>query len=839
MAHHRMILLGGMAVSLLAVATAQAQTAPAPATVQPQAAGTAPNSPGESADTGATAGDTIIVQARRRDERLQDVPLVINAVTQATLQKDNIQQFQDITTVVPGLSLVENNNGIGSSSSMRGINNDVNVSGDNGTIQYYLNDAPIDGDTIFQAMYDIDAIDVERGPQGTLRGRSTPSGSIAITTHAPDLEEAGGFVDGTIGTHDQKNVSFGIGVPIITDKLAVRVAGVYDFNRYNNVYSVNNATPPSSDTRSLRASLRFEPTDWLKMGMSFTTLNHNIVDYDQTVSFSQVDPTVPTGLAAGVVAAGPATAPNYGTFALGDRRAVETFPNNVTQRMQRFDWHVQVSFAGQNLIYVGSHENFNYYVPTNHDSGAYFPSLDFHYTTNTSNVFESHEIRLQNAERIGGILDYVVGYFRQTGQPVTSLANPALIGLVIGNFAPLPAGFAPGGLNPFLVSAGISLPQVTTKEDSFYGNVTLHIGDHNEISGGLRHIQYRDPGQNLYVNGSLISGATPNNGNPTIYNVTARHRFGEELMVYASTGTSWRPGGHAIGDFTQAAFSPNEQLFTHSDPETSTNYEIGMKSELFAHKLLVNMTYFHQDFKNYPFRTAGNGVYYIDYISPTTPAVSSFNFISGVPVKVDGVESEIDFHPNRNFSIDATIDYTRSRVGNVAIPCDNLPYSQVPTLPQLQAALPAGEHVGACPGGGLPANFQPDWSGTVTAEYDLPMGDHKFGFVRGVMPWRGATQNDPLNPYDNIGAYALLNAYIGIRNDKAGWSLMVFGKNLANLAKLETLNGSPYAVPETLVNVLNPKGPTTSANFISNYAGATVTAPREFGINFRVAFGSR
>ena len=96
----------------------------------------------ETAD-GASGGTEIIVQARRRDENLQDVPIVVNAVTAEQIDKLNIRDVREITAVVPGLSLVSNSNGIGSSSSMRGVNHDVNVSGNNGTIQYYVNDVPV------------------------------------------------------------------------------------------------------------------------------------------------------------------------------------------------------------------------------------------------------------------------------------------------------------------------------------------------------------------------------------------------------------------------------------------------------------------------------------------------------------------------------------------------------------------------------------------------------------------------------------------------------------------------------------------------------------------------
>ena len=116
-------------------------------------------------DVPATASEDapIIVEARRRDENQQDVPLVVNVVTAATLDKLNLRSATDITAVVPGLSLTVNANGIGSSSSMRGINHDVNVSGENGTIQYYFADAPVPSNFALQSLYDIGQIEVLRG----------------------------------------------------------------------------------------------------------------------------------------------------------------------------------------------------------------------------------------------------------------------------------------------------------------------------------------------------------------------------------------------------------------------------------------------------------------------------------------------------------------------------------------------------------------------------------------------------------------------------------------------------------------------------------------------------
>jgi len=203
-------------------------------------------------------GNMIVVEARRRDERVQDVPLTVNAVTSETIEKLNLRNFQEITAVVPGLSLTPNANGIGSTSSMRGVNQDVNASGENGTIQFYFNDAPVGSNFVLQAMYDIGQVEVLRGPQGTLRGRSTPSGSITVAPRRPDLSEAGVSVVGTLAEHGASNLQFGLNVPVVTDKLAVRVAGLADRNRGNQVRSVNSDVRPRWETESLRASVRAE-----------------------------------------------------------------------------------------------------------------------------------------------------------------------------------------------------------------------------------------------------------------------------------------------------------------------------------------------------------------------------------------------------------------------------------------------------------------------------------------------------------------------------------------------------------------------------------------------------
>lgn len=146
-------------------------------------------------DTGAAAPETsleeIIVTARRKDESIQDVPQVVDAVTPETLAKYNIQSFQDVAILVPGPTLSNDGSGFAAKAAIRGANFEIN-SATSPTVAFYLNEAVLDANFLLQSMFDVGQIEVLRGPQGTLRGRSAPSGAITVTTHKADLSGFGG-----------------------------------------------------------------------------------------------------------------------------------------------------------------------------------------------------------------------------------------------------------------------------------------------------------------------------------------------------------------------------------------------------------------------------------------------------------------------------------------------------------------------------------------------------------------------------------------------------------------------------------------------------------------------
>ena len=142
-------------------------------------------------------------------------------------------------------------------------------------------------------MFDVGQIEVLRGPQGTLRGRASPSGSITVTTHQADTSEFGGYVS-ALGTDENSTQAQGaINIPLITDTLAVRVAGIYDETEYDHVKSIRNSEDPSQETKGGRVSLRWDASDAFTARLMYQYLERDLLSFDGYQSFHLVEPTAP------------------------------------------------------------------------------------------------------------------------------------------------------------------------------------------------------------------------------------------------------------------------------------------------------------------------------------------------------------------------------------------------------------------------------------------------------------------------------------------------------------------------------------------------------------------
>ena len=781
----------------------------------------AADAPGQKAEV-APEVEVVVVTARRREESIQDVPQVINAVTPETIAKLNLRDFTEVQSVVPGLNLTTNANGIGGNAQLRGINFDINASGNNPTVEFYQNDAPITAGAVLQQMYDIGQVEVLRGPQGTLRGRASPSGSITVTTKKPNLYTPGGYGNVTVTDTGTRNINGAVNIPVIEGIAAIRIAGLINGDKSNRVDSINplDTRDSSGQAQSARVSALVTPFDSLRLEGSFQRLTTHSRFFDPVESFNQVNATA---------AASPVL------IRAEDRRSIYETPRLNRQQFDIYNGRAEYQFLGQRLVYQYQHYTQALDSRTNQDNANARAGFDYYQFTSSRTSSTSNEIRLQNEERVFGFLDYVVGYFDNKNNTPTSLTLQTPV-------------YLPAGLGGRLATIAVTPIKRTgqSHEKSAFGNLTAHIGEGTEISGGLRYIQYNSTGA-LSISGSNIPDA-PLDQNKVIYSLSAKHSFSRDLMVYASTGTSFRPGIDAVGDFSvnQSAL---EKSFLHLPPESSKSYETGFKSTLLGGKARANVSVFHQTFENYPYRAGGNGVYYVNYnasvsggVVTVTPQVSSFNFVAAVPVKVNGIEGEFGYNPTEHLKLNLLASYAVGKVKDGVVPCNDLNgdgkpdiVTSAPTVAQLQAAT-NGNNLSSCKVSQR-ATFQPPFSANLQAEYTVPLSEKFDGYVRGLAAYYGKSQGDPTNTFDDVGDYGLLNLFAGLREHDGAWEISLYGKNVFDTTKVL----SRTAPLVSTFQVLQPPTFRTAAStsVTSTYTGISTTQPREFGLTLRVALGSR
>jgi iron complex outermembrane receptor protein len=248
-------------------------------------------------DTGATGGD-IVVTARRVAETASKVPLAITAFSSAQIQTKNIQNVADLTKLTPGLNITGGGSRTNVFITIRGQSRGVTGNVSPAVITYF-NEVPLPTYGSLIPTYDMDNIQVLKGPQGTLFGRNALGGAILTYSKAP-THSFGGYVEGEIGEYNRQKIEGAINIPIIPEKVALRLSGQLDHSAsYTKNYQFTNFSIPANfdptvppyvptptaptlvpnthnfdefATTSFRASLLIEPVDGVK----------NVTVYDYT-----------------------------------------------------------------------------------------------------------------------------------------------------------------------------------------------------------------------------------------------------------------------------------------------------------------------------------------------------------------------------------------------------------------------------------------------------------------------------------------------------------------------------------------------------------------------------
>ena len=829
----------------------------------------------------ATAGDeTIIVNARRNAEDVQDVPVTVQVVTGDSLQKLAITSVEEVSKIAPGLTLV--NAGSNTSVTLRGVTW-LPGSGTPAT-PIYLNDIAFDPAQVIVSLFDVGQIEVLRGPQGTSRGAPSISGAVTITTRKPDLNEFGGYVQGLYGSGDHTDLQGAINVPIIKDVLAVRLAANIEDSNGSRIESVNSAIKSSYKDRSYRATVLLTPTDTLSFQAMYQQRK------SRTLNFTQVAGTGSPGQA-GFSGIRPTIAANFNGPALtaADRASVQDFPSINDQHIDLLTFNASWDVLGHNVSY-------NYGRQFNR-SGATINAVDplnilpgFEaYTFVTNNALPKYtvqELRISSLPADENRpFDYDIGWYsKHSGGKGLNFNAPAYLTGAFGN----PISATPGLVttpDPRYVLSSDTNILIGQKFDSFYGNIRFHLTDRTELSGGLAIVRDRIPvtlaintgaaisstGSFAAIRGSLIQAANaglfngvfgnPVNavaflsspaftceasrgfiGQPTavtstinpgtcdvsipagprpgqvnndtykkaLYNFSLSHKFTDDFLVYATTGTSFRTGLPAINNpgLPTALVTPA--------PEAATSYEIGFKSS-FGNAFRVNAAVFQLDYKDQ--LTTFEGVQYFNTVSGRT-AQTSLAFYRNVDAQVRGFELEMAAKPIDNLSLGANISYSKIKSQGGEVPCND-------------AARPinAANPINICPlGKGRVLNTQAPFQATINGGYEIPFSDSLGGYFRFNVNHQGKNPNfgnfRTGTTFKSTPSYQIVDLFAGINGGDNAWDVGFYAKNVFDkqleLARVATIN-SVY--------------PGFSAP--SGYDVIRSNLPREIGVTARFSFGSR
>jgi iron complex outermembrane recepter protein len=235
-------LFGATAMALLMAAPAMAQTAP-------------------QADDAETGGiDEIVVTAQRQSQSLQDVPIAVSAFSSEALEKQQIENASDLQLTLPNVTFSKGNF-TGSSFTIRGVGDlCVGNSCDSATA-IHVNGTPLIGTRLFETEYfDLERIEVLRGPQGTLFGRNATSGVVNFITAKPDLTGFKAAGEAEYGNFNAYKVK-GMVNAALGDTLGVRLAGFYQKRDGYTKNLFDDSRVDGRDMYAVRGSLRFQPSD--------------------------------------------------------------------------------------------------------------------------------------------------------------------------------------------------------------------------------------------------------------------------------------------------------------------------------------------------------------------------------------------------------------------------------------------------------------------------------------------------------------------------------------------------------------------------------------------------
>lgn len=615
-------------------------------------------------DNGYVVIEDIVVTAQRREERLQNVPISVTAVTAATLDARGVSSTKDLIAAVPGLTLLTTAGF--AQPRIRGIGNNVFGAGyESGVSTYidgvYLAAAPA---TVL-SLNNIERIEVLKGPQGTLFGRNATGGLVQIITKEPK-QEASGTVALTLANYETMGadayVTGGLADGVAADFSAHVMAQGKGWGR--NLLSGREIYKTKEDI-NLRSSLLIKPGEATSIRIAG--------DYQKNV-----------GSVFGATRIAPGT--NYPIPQLP--AITRTYDNNANVHPYNgFEGYgvsarINHDLGFASLASITAFRKSDYQIIFDGEAGP-APAV----VADVSQDDKQFSQELQLASSADSAVKWVGGVFYFNS---TSRYKPSEISL----FGPA----RPPAPNPAWGNITVNSIRSTLKTEALaaYAQATAPLGTATNLSLGFR---YTTEKRSIEAASTLSFTLAPaltipvplkskRFSKPT-WRVSLDHRFSPELMVYASYNRGFKSGGFN-GQFpTDAAFRP----------ETLDAYEVGIKSDLLERRLRLNLAGFRYDYSD---------IQVARFIN------NQISYYNGAAARVYGVDADFEARISRNLSLSGGVTWLDHKFTDFpnAVISVSMPFGLVPVI-------------GSAKGNRLPMTA--DFSSTLSFDYRLPVGSSEFG----------------------------------------------------------------------------------------------------------------
>lgn len=750
---------------------------------------------GTPADEEASDAGDIVVTARRRDERLIDVPVAVSAITEEQIRQYDLTSVANIKILAPEISLDRGFTGSGTSITMRGVSS---ASLDGGVEQSVLLDfdgmAISRGRILNDALFDIEAVEVLKGPQALFFGKNSPGGVVSVRSIDP-TSDFGGYVRGGFEfKNDATAVEAAVSGPI-TDQLSARVA-VFASNSKGYIRNQNNGV--TDLLRSAATGSVFVPAAPRRLGAEEklagrVTLKYDSGDFSANFkmlvsryegqglpSFSEVmscpASRVRPGTSTGLI-------DPTGDCKLNDRSSQGWLSPNIINRwpeakangngnpFSKVDTFMPTltlnySAGAINLTSVTGYYDYDYVSQGNADATSYSQFWSY---SNEKNKSFYQEFR--------AVSDY------------DGLINFAAGGHYERNNRTLFVGSANG---PVLPDATTGKYHTSDNEQhnkstalSVFGQLVFKFNDSIELAGGGRYTWQQNELRsfNKFVNSNVVGILPQTNGSCGIVGVICGKKSEDNFSPEATL--TWKPAtdvmiygayktGYLAGSYSNpgalAATATKDTLNIGS--ETAKGFELGAKAQLLDKRLTTTLTGYSYKYKGLPLTS-------LLVLPSGTPVFVTQNAASTL---TQGVEFEASFRPTASTTLRASASYNDANFESFPIAqCYTGQTAATGCLPAVPAtptttALPARQNLS-----GKEVYRAPDWVLTagVVQEFDLSDGFHLTANadVRYTSEYHTVLS---LNPLSLQKSFTVFNAGLKFGKDDGNWSLALIGRNLTN-----------------------------------------------------------